>query len=166
MLKRLVFGLFKGALLGAAIGAGLHFGLGWTIVTGLLGYLLAMGAGASAGILTGKPPWKQAAWIESLLKAIAGMAIGALLYWVSSKWGSFGLPFAIPGVEAGTAWTEVPLLYVTAISAVFGTLVELDNTDDDEATPERGARTKVRVGDAAAVEEAELLMDGGAEQVR
>ncbi len=155
-------GLVKGVLIGGAVGAGLHFGLGWTMASGLLGYLLAMGAGATAGILVGKPPWKQAAWIESLLKALAGIGVGALLYWVSSKWGSFELPFAIPGVEAGTEWTEVPLLFVTAVSAVFGTLIELDNTDEDE--PERGARTKVRVSDASVVEEAELMLDGGAEQ--
>ncbi len=162
MLKRLVMGLVKGVLIGGAVGAGLHFGLGWTIASGLLGYLLAMGAGATAGILVGKPPWKQAAWIESLLKAVAGLGVGALIYWVSSKWGSFELPFAIPGVESGTAWTEVPLLFVTAVSAVFGTLIELDNTDEDE--PERGTRTKVRVSDASVVEEAELMLDGGAEQ--
>ena len=144
-----------------------HFGLGWTTATGLLGYLIAMGVGASAGILAGKPPWKQAAWIESLLKAVAGLGVGALLYWVSSKWAAFGLPFGlIPGLEEGTPWTEAPLLVSAAVGAVYGTLIELDNTPDGGATPKRegkkGAKARVAAGADLAIADAELVEDAGA----
>jgi hypothetical protein len=164
MLKRLLLGVLKGTLIGAAIGAGLHFGLGWTAATGLLAYLLAMGAGATAGLLGGKPPWRQDTWIESVLKAVAGLGVGALLYWVTSTWAAFGIPFALPDVAAGTPWTSVPLLVSTAVALVFGTLVELDNTDDGNTTPAaRGGKakpaTKARVAprDVVDVEDAEVV---------
>lgn len=158
MLKRLAVGLLKGTLIGAALGAGAHFGLGWTEASGLLAYLLSMGAGATAGILAGTPPWRQATWIESILKAIAGVGVGALLYWLSVRWGDFELPFALPGIAPGTSWTSVPLLFMTGVSAVFGTLVELDNTGD-EPPVERGQGKKIKARVAGGVEEAELLSE-------
>lgn len=162
MSKRLLLGLVKGLLIGGAIGAGAHFGLRWTSATGLLAYLLAMGSGATAGILGGKPPWRQETWIETVLKAVAGLGIGALVYWITSTWAAFGIPFALPSVEAGTPWTSVPLLVSTAIGVLFGTLVELDNTDDGATTPSRGGKAKAspkaRVpAPEVEVEEAEVL---------
>lgn len=165
MLKRLALGLLKGALIGGAIGAAFHFGLGWTTAAGLLAYLIAMGSGASAGVLTGKPPWRHAAWIESLLKGVAGVGVGALAYWAASKWGSFALPFEIPGVPPGTVWTELPLVFSAVIGGAFGTLVELDNTDA-EAPSERGQRkaaTKVRVD---GIEDAEVVSEPAVEAKR
>jgi len=168
MLKRLGLGLIKGLLIGGAIGAGFHFGLGWTVATGLLAYLIAMGAGATAGILAGKPPWRHAAWIESLLKAVAGLGIGALVYWLASSFADFQLPFAIPGVAEGHGWTEMPLLSSVAVAGLFGTLVELDNTDDgggDVTRSERGERKKprVRVGE---IVDAEVVADSGGAKTR
>lgn len=165
MLKRLSIGVLKGLLLGAAIGAGLHFGLGWTTATGLLAYLLAMGAGATAGLIGGRPPWRQDTWIESVLKAVAGLGVGALLYWITSTWAAFELPFAIPDVAAGTPWTSVPMLVTTAVALVFGTLVELDNTEDGGGgtTASRGGKakptTKARVAprELVEVEDAEVV---------
>lgn len=144
VLKRLALGLVKGLLIGGGIGAALHFGVGWTAATGLLAYLLAMGVGATTGVLTGKPPWRQNAWIESVLKGVAGVGVGALLYWLASNWGQFELPLAIPGVAEGASWTEVPMLTAAGIGGVFGTLVELDNTDDAKDKPQRGEKRKVK----------------------
>ncbi len=158
MLKRLVVGLLKGTLIGAALGAGVHFGLGWTEASGLLAYLLSMGAGATAGVLAGTPVWRQATWIESVLKAVAGVGVGALLYWVSVRWGDFQLPVALPSVASGTSWTDVPLLFMTGVSAVFGTLVELDNTPDEPPVERKGQKLKARVA-GASVENAELLRE-------
>jgi hypothetical protein len=131
VLRRLLIGLAKGLVIGGALGAGLQIGLGWGNTTGILGYLLAMGAGATAGILAGKPVWRVGAWIESVLKALFGLGTGALVYFLGSTYGALEVPFALPGAESGALWTSQPLLYATLISGLFGSLVELDNTDDD-----------------------------------
>jgi hypothetical protein len=154
VLRRLLIGLAKGLVVGGALGAGLQIGLGWGETSGLLGYLLAMGAGATAGILAGKPPWRAEAWIESVLKGVFGLGTGALVYFLGSSYGSFEVPFALPGAASGTPWTSQPLLYATAIGGVFGSLVELDNTDDgDKSESESGGgsgkakrSTRVRIG--------------------
>lgn len=152
MLKRLGLGLLKGLIIGGAVGAALHFGLGWvTVGSALFGYLLAMATGATAGVLAGKPPWKQSAWIEGVLKAVFGLGFGALAFWASSKWLAFGLPGVIPGLDAGTAWTESTLLMPTAVAGLFGTLVELDNTDEGEPKgAQRGPKVRVKGGEAPA----------------
>ncbi len=156
MLKRFLVGLFKGAIIGGAIGAGIHFGLGWTAASGLLAYVVAMAAGATAGVLAGKPPWRQSALIESILKAVAGVGVGALLYWVSSKWGAISLPIPLESIQipADTPWTEVPLLISTAVGTAFGALIELDNSDSggEEPTRVKKAPARVRVASEDAVE--------------
>ncbi|MBX3247651.1 MAG: hypothetical protein KF901_10780 [Myxococcales bacterium] len=162
MLRRFVLGLLKGALLGGAIGAAFHWGLGWTQGEGLLLYLVAMGAGATSGVLVGKPPWQQDAWIESVLKAVAGLGFGALLYWITSTWAGFGVPFALPGVNAGTPWTQIPLVVSTIVSLLFGILVELDHTGGGADTPraprKQAAPPKARAAALVVdVEDAELV---------
>ncbi len=154
MLKRLGLGLLKGLLIGGGVGAALHFGVGWlTVGSALFGYLLAMATGATAGVLAGKPPWKQSAWIEGVLKAVFGLGFGALAFWASSKWLAFGLPGMLPGVEAGTPWTESTLLMPTIVAGLFGTLVELDNTGDDKPKgAKRGPKVRVKGGSAQAAE--------------
>lgn len=130
ILKRLGIGLLKGLLVGAAVGAGFQVGLGWGETPGLLGYLLAMGAGATAGILAGTPPWKAEAWIEAVLKGLFGVGVGAGIYWLGSSFVAFGVPFALPNADAGTPWTQLPLVYASVIGAFYGAFVELDNTGD------------------------------------
>ncbi|AKF09808.1 hypothetical protein [Sandaracinus amylolyticus] len=159
MLKRLVVGLLKGLVLGAAIGAGIQYGLhsatgGPLLVTsgGLLGYLLAMGTSGTTGVFAGKPPWREGAWIEALLKGLVGVGIGALLYWLGSAYGAVQLPF--PGVGSA-AWTALPVIFLPAIAGVYGSLVELDNSDDGGAKKgsgggkgeTRGPRARVAVDD-------------------
>lgn len=161
MFKRLGVGLLKGLVIGGVIGAGLHFGLGWMTVTPLLGYLVAMAAGASASVLAGKPPWREGAWIEALLKGLAGVGAGALLYFLGTRFGSFGVPFALPGrlaaTAAGAAWPTLPLLFAPAFGALIGSLVELDNTGGAAKgkTTRGGGAPKLRVGSDEA-EDAEV----------
>ncbi|MEM7609448.1 MAG: hypothetical protein AAF411_29225 [Myxococcota bacterium] len=145
--------------MGAAVGAVFHFGLGWTAASGLLAYLLAMGAGATAGVLAGKPPWKHQAWIESVLKAVFGLAAGAGVYWASQQWLSFDLPFALAPLPAGTPWVESTFAIALAAATVFGTFVELDNTDEDSAPSPKvrvASGEAAEVGVPAALEEREL----------
>ena len=149
MLKRLVVGLLKGLVLGAAIGAGIQYGLQWAVPSGgLFGYLLAMGASGTTGVFAGKPPWREGAWIEALLKGLVGAGIGALLYWLGSSYGALELPF--PGQSEAMAWTALPVLFLPAIAGVYGSLVELDNTDSD-AGKKGGGSTAKTVGPRARV---------------
>jgi hypothetical protein len=143
MLKRLGLGLLKGLLIGGAVGAGLQYGLHWLATNALLGYLTAMGAAGTAGVFAGKPLWKQGAWIESLLKGMVGVGVGALFYWLSSSYGSFSIPF--PGVEGSIPWTALPVLFTPLIAGVYGSLVELDNTPDKDKEEKGGKSTKARV---------------------
>jgi hypothetical protein len=150
MLRRLGLGFLKGLIVGAGVGAAFQLGLAWTL-PGLAGYLAAMGTGATAGVLAGRPPWKHDAWIESLLKAVAGLGVGALVYWLTS-YVDAPIPLDLPGAIAGTPWRAVPLVALPLVGAVFGTLVELDNVDGgaDAATKKMGkatTRTRVAIDD-------------------
>lgn len=155
MLKRLGIGLLKGVVVGGAVGAGLHFGLGWTAASGLLGYLLAMGVGGTAGVLAGRPPWQHEAWVEGVLKAVVGVGVGALLYWLGSSFAPFDVPFVLPGAKETVPWTDSPLVLAPVVAGIYAALVELDNTDGDAGNggdkgenaagePEEGAKTSSR----------------------
>lgn len=151
MLKRLAIGLIKGLVIGGAIGAGIQYGLHLEIASGgLLGYLLAMGSAGTTGVFAGKPPWREGAWVEALLKGLFGVGIGALGYWLGSAYGALALPF--PGMDEPTAWTALPVVFLPAIAGVYGSLVELDNTGDDDAKKnEKGGGGKTAAGPRARV---------------
>ncbi len=141
MLSRLGIGLLKGLVVGGGLGAGFQLGLRWGETTGLLGFLLAMGIGATAGILCGKAPWRAEAWIEAVLKGVVGVGIAALVYWIGSSYLPWSVPFTLPHAAAGTDWTSMPLLYAPVIGALFGMVVELDN-DGGADGPTRGKKSK------------------------
>ncbi|MBZ0119037.1 MAG: hypothetical protein IT378_10980 [Sandaracinaceae bacterium] len=146
MLKRLGLGLLKGLLIGGAIGAGLQFGLGWTSAAGVLGFLLAMGAAGTAGVFAGKPPWRAGAWIESLLKGMVGVGVGALLYWLGSSYASFSIPFPQLG---SVPWTSLPVVFAPLLAGIYGSLVELDNTpekdDEGKGAAKKGPKARVEL---------------------
>ena len=130
MLRRLIVGLLKGLVVGVGLGLAFQLGLGWSTTGELLAYLLAMGTGATAGVLCGRAPWRQDSWLETLLKIVAGVGVGALVYWMTHTYVRIGLPVAVLGAPEGTPWTAVPILYLPLPALVFGALVELDNTPD------------------------------------
>jgi len=151
--------MLKGLVLGGGVGAGLQVGLGWGDAGGLLGFLIAMGTGATAGIICGKPPWRAGVWIEVLLKGVAGLAVGALLYWLTWSYAGFGVPFDLPGAVAGTPWTSQPLLYAPLVALLFGSLVELDNTGGEQGDGEGGSRKNQRVSGSAKTRVADDPLD-------
>ena len=164
MLKRLALGLAKGLVIGGAIGAALHFGLGLTTADGLLGYLVAMVAGMSAAVLSGKPPWaKEGGWIEGILKGVAGLGLGALAYWLGSSYAGVGIPLEIGEIAAGTPWTDLPLLVAPVIAGTFGAAVELDNTPVKDA---KAGGPKVRVAEDVVEEEVEAPRSKAASRKR
>jgi hypothetical protein len=133
--NRLLFGALKGGMIGALVALGLMLGLGWATTPGLLGSLVAMGVGATAGLVSGKPPWRQDMFVESLVRAVAGFAVGALVHVVGSRFLAAPLPFAVLTAAKGTPWAEVPLVFLTPIGLVYGALVELDRGRDDGKPP-------------------------------
>ncbi|MCA9605805.1 MAG: hypothetical protein KC619_09430 [Myxococcales bacterium] len=155
MLKRLGLGLLKGLIIGGAIGAGLQYGLHWTNASGLLGFLVSMGAAGTAGVFAGKAPWKEGAWIEATLKGMVGVGLGALAYWgLTYVPESLQIPF--PGLAGSHALAALPAVFAPAIAGVYGALVELDDTGDDgKADKKKGDGPKARVAVDDDGEEAE-----------
>lgn len=153
MLKRLGLGLLKGLIIGGAIGAGLQYGLGWSDASGLLGFLVAMAAAGTAGVFAGKPPWQEGAWIEATLKGMVGVGLGALAYWGLTY---LRIEFPFPGLTGQHTLASLPVVYAPGITALYGSLVELDNTGEDAANKKKkksGAKARVEL-DADDAEEA------------
>lgn len=153
MLKRLGIGLLKGTTIGALLGAALHFGLNATPLAGVLAYLVYMGVGASAGAVSGKPPWgEKFAWIELLIRSVVGLGAGAGLYFGATK--ALGFAVDLGPLGAGAA-SSLPLLIAPAIGAIYGTLVELDN-DGNVGEPPPPKKIRVEDIDVGEDEEAEV----------
>lgn len=137
-------GLLKGLVIGVTLGLVLTYALRWPVPVGsLLGYLAAMAACGTTGIAGGKAPWNEGAWLVAALKALAGVGVGALLYWVLDAhleaplphdlvvW--LSLPSASLGDDGALSWVAYPPLALGAIATSFGLLVELDHLGCDEA---------------------------------
>ena len=136
---RVVLGLLKGGLVGAAIGA-LAFKLG---VTGGMPAFVAYGlVGGLVGIIAGRPPWRQETLWTSWLKGIFGFAIGLGLYWGARKLlGGVHASFAAGlGAPPDRPLVEVPFLLGPAIGALWGLLVEVDDSSGAKAPTKSGTK--------------------------
>lgn len=122
---RILLGLLKGGVVGAAI-AYLASRLG--IVSGTLALLMYGVVGAVAGLVCGKPLWRQETLFTPLLKAIFGFGVGVGATLIARKFLSgVTLPIAaIPGA-ADHPFPDVPLLLGPAIGILYGSLIELDD---------------------------------------
>src|SRR6185369_8884835 len=124
---RVVLGLLKGGVVGAGIGY-----VAWKL--GVSGGALAFATygivGALAGILAGRPPWKQETLWTSLLKGLFGFGIGMLLYWAGHKLLG-GIHVASVAAKLGSpdkAAVDIPLLLGPVVGAIWGILVEVDDS--------------------------------------
>lgn len=163
MQKRLGIGVLKGALVALVVGLGVQLGLRWpTPSGGLLAYLLAMGVGGTAGVFGGRAPWRPGAWFEALLKMLVGVAAGAGLYFVGSRYAAFEIP--LPGGPA--PWTAAPALFLVPIGALYGALVELDHGGEAGSEKKRAASSEGPKGRAAAteIEDAEVVSSSSAKR--
>lgn len=159
--KAIALGLLKGVVLGLAAGLALSYGLGLPMPAGsLLGYLAAMGVAGTTGVAGGRAPWREGAWIVASIKMLAGVAVGALAYWLLTSYLDAQLPvdlaarLALPegslDEAGGVSWLAVPSLALTTISALFGLLVEIDHVgEEDEKSEARGGSGRTKTSTSA-----------------
>ena len=152
MLRRLIFGLVIGLIVGVALAAGL-VRLGLTSFAdggGLaLAYLTAAVAGGLTGLVAGKPIWSSGAKVEGGLKAVFGALMGAGAMFALRQWATgVDVPMAFLGGPAPIG--ELPAASLPVIAAVLGGLFGLDNTEtkEDDGAGKEGARKRVAAGGA------------------
>ncbi|MEI8257887.1 MAG: hypothetical protein WCJ30_19600 [Deltaproteobacteria bacterium] len=140
MFRRLLLGLVKGLVIGGAIGALMQFALGVPLIpAGVLSYLFFGGIAALAGVAAGQPPWREGAWVGSILKALFGFAVGASLYWVAQRFLNFPIG-GLAGLPADAHFAQAPLTFAPALGAVFSMLIELDDGGDQASDSKTGVR--------------------------
>lgn len=170
MVKRLLFGLLLGLIVGGAIAAAVIKGLGmltFGLETGgaILAYVFAAVTGVLVGLVAGKPIWASGGQIEAGLKAVVGALLGAGAMFAMRRWLTLDVPFdlhALGGVGpvANKALGLLPITTLPLIAAVLGAFYEADNTPEptDKAPKSKGkeAKSKVRVAGASEEEEEDL----------
>jgi hypothetical protein len=122
---RILLGLLKGGIVGAAI-AYLAGRIG--LVTGTVALLMYGVIGAVAGLVCGKPLWRQETLFTPLLKAIFGFGVGIGATLIARKFLS-GVTLPIAAIPGATEhpFPDVPLLLGPAIGILYGSLIELDD---------------------------------------
>ncbi len=180
MLKRLLFGLIFGLIVGGLLAAAVVKGVGMLAFTGtsgaVLAYVFAAVTGVLVGLVAGKPIWSSGGQIEAGLKAVVGAAIAAAAMWAMRRWLTLDLNLHSIGMspDKATAAGLLPVMTLPAIAAVLGAFYEADNTPNPEE--EKGAKSKpgkeggkkVRVADGkkAADEEDEELVEAPAKRAK
>lgn len=135
---RLITGLLKGGLIGFGVGM-----LSWRIgMAGLPAFVDYGLIGGLVGVLGGRPPWKHETIWTPLLKGIFGVVIGIGLYWVARKF-LFGtrLDLAVALGAPDRPIPDVPVVLGPIVGAVWGILVELDDSGSG-GDPEKAATSK------------------------
>lgn len=155
MLRRLLLGLLKGALVGGVLGALLVFGLGVPVMQAWLAYLAAVVVGALTGLVAGKPIWASGARVEAGLKAAAGAIVAGVGMIAVRRWLNVNLDLGALG-KGGLG--SLSIVSLPLIATVLGLLFEADNTGDDgpPVTKKRVEPDKLRLpGEEAGLEETE-----------
>lgn len=166
MLRRLIFGLVLGLMVGAALAAGLvrlgegSFAAGSGV---LIAYLAAAIAGGVTGMIAGKPIWAPSAKIEGGLKAFVGALMGVGAMFALRQWATgFDVNLSFLGGGGPAPVGELPAASLPLIAAVLGGLFGLDNTDEGESN-EAATRKRIaggpRVEDSAAKTRPEVVDD-------
>ncbi|MBK7581301.1 MAG: hypothetical protein IPI67_13935 [Myxococcales bacterium] len=149
MLKRVLFGLLKGSVVGGLLGAAVVFGLGMPVFAAWLAYVAAALTGALTGLVAGRAIWEKDARIEAGLKAGVGAVIATLAMFAVRKWLNVSLNL---GQLGHGAVGQLPLASLPLISTVLALFYELDNTGDSGApeTPAKKVRVEAEGADAVA----------------
>jgi hypothetical protein len=125
---RVLLGLIKGGIVGVAVGYGAQrVGLG----AGGSAWLVYGAVGFFAGLICGKPPWRQETMWTSIIKGVFGLAVCMGLYWVAQKTlGGVNVPGAVAGplgIGDGQKLVAVPAALAPIIAVVYGVFVEVDD---------------------------------------
>jgi hypothetical protein len=136
---RVVSGLLKGGVLGFCVGA-----LSWRIgMTGVPFFVDYGVLGAIVGILGGRPPWRQETIWTPLLKGLFGIVVGIGLYWIAHKLlGNMRLDFAVKLGAPDKPIVDVPVVLGPMIGAIWGILVELDDSGSSNSRDPDAAISK------------------------
>jgi hypothetical protein len=155
MLRRLLVGLVVGAVVGVAAAAALVSGLQMLAFAGSFGALVAYGAsaatGAVTGLVAGKPIWASDAKVEAGLKAFFGALLAAAGMFALRQWAA-GWTLDLTAIHAGGPGPvgSLPAASLPLLGAALGGLFELDNSGDDEPSqrkraPSAASAAKARV---------------------
>jgi hypothetical protein len=127
---RILLGLLKGGAVGAAFG---YLAIRMNIASGTTALLLYGVIGAVAGLVCGKPLWRQETLFTPLLKAIFGLGVGIGATLLARKFLS-GVHVPIAAIPGATehAFPDVPMLLGPAIGFLYGALIELDDAGGSE----------------------------------
>src|SRR5437762_2201117 len=132
---RVVLGLLKGAVVGGAIGWG-AFKLG--VTAGVAAILTYAVIGGLAGMICGKPPWRQDTLWTSALKGLFGVGVGIGLYLLGRK--VLGMHITLPaalGAPGEHAIADLPIVLGPLIGAVWGCFVEVDDGGSAKAAADK-----------------------------
>ena len=135
---RVILGLLKGGVVGGLFGA-LALKLG--VTGGAAAVVTYAIIGAAAGIVCGRPPWRQDTFWTSALKGLFGLAVGVGLNFLARKLlGGAHLAFTAKLGAPDQPLVDVPLVLGPVIGAVWGIFVEID----DSAGPDKGGAAKAK----------------------
>ena len=164
MLRRLLLGVRKGALIGGLVGSLWVFVLGIPLVVGVLRYLAAILTGVFAALVAGKPIWSRGAWIEVLLKSVVAAALGAGVMYAFRSW--LDATISVGPLGQGLLST-LPFVMLPLLATVLAVFFEVDNTDEPatETPDERAQRQRVGGNGAAADADAAEALEAESEPV-
>jgi hypothetical protein len=155
MIKRLVYGLLFGLLVGGLLAAAVVKGIGMLAFTGgggtALAYVFAAVTGVLVGLVAGKPIWASGGQIEAGLKAFFGALLASGMMFALRRWVHFDLDLHSLGLgpAAPTAAGMLPAVALPVIAAVLGGFYEADNTPAPEGEKDKDKDKKAGAKAAA-----------------
>lgn len=133
MLKRLLFGLLKGSLIGGLLAYSLVAGLSVTSLTGAWAYAAVVLAGVATALIAGRPIWAAEARVEVLLKSVAAALLGSGFLFVVNRYFSVRMDL---GPLGSGALVQLPYVLLPTVSTLLAVFFEVDN--DDSAAQQTG----------------------------
>lgn len=135
---RMILGLLKGAAIGGGLGLGLSFALSGGPAT----WVSMLLSGALVGIVCGVPFWKVDQWPTTLVKAIFGIGVGALVNFLLDSFATFGPIQHFVNASANPEYLGNHWIGVAAFGALWGLIVDLDASFEDTKGDAGGSNKK------------------------